>query len=221
MKEWSDDVDQELEGRSSEVEKRYQPDQASDTGWGSAARKKAVDAAVSREHGETDISSAPDNNDLKTQTDHPSQDSAVRRYTGDAYEDLSSALWRGKITEVANVAEFSHDLSTELEQLPDHEGTVWRGSRPMRPASDYHLERYKPGDVVVENGYTSASTDRNEAYGGQVLWIIESKRGKSIEGLSEKLSEKEVLFDRFSRFLVTAKDYDATEDKYTIYMKQQ
>ena len=56
---------------------------------------------------------------------------------------------------------------------------------------------------MLENPYTSASLCPETAgRAGNIQWIIESKHGRVVDGLSNVPSEHEVLFDRFTRFEV-------------------
>ena len=106
---------------------------------------------------------------------------AIRRYTSAEYEPLNGRLWGGTISEVSEIGPLSHDLTSALEKLPRHEGTVYRGSKPGRRAETYELDRYEPGQTVVENGYLSCSTNPNEEFDGEILWVIESKSGRDMK----------------------------------------
>jgi hypothetical protein len=148
---------------------------------------------------------------------------AIRRYTGAEYAELNWSLWSGHLNNVESVSPFSHDLSSALEKLPRYEGTVLRGSMPGISANDYQLERYEPGETVVENGYLSCTTDPEMEFDGEVLWIIESKSGRDIGSFSRRKPECEILFDRFSRFEIRTRenvsDLDGRE-RWLIYMEE-
>ncbi len=142
---------------------------------------------------------------------------ALRRYTSPKHyfsdlnhNTLNEALWSGTIEpnpdrpdkpDVAKVAAFSHELSAELRQLPAYQDIVYRGSG-NRIYTESELARYMPGEVVIERCYLSTSLDSSEEFGGNAIWIISSRRGRLVDKLSEVDSEREVLFDRFSRFEV-------------------
>ena len=152
------------------------------------------------------------------------QREAVNRYGGDGYEELNASLWTGSLEDVETNAEFSEQLSGALAELPRHEGVAYRGSGDGRSAEDMRLERYEPGDVVVENGFLSASSDAESEFGGEVLWVIDSKNGRDIpDALKPIAGEREVLFDHFSKFEVKAKTFEADvgpNGRWLIYMEE-
>ena len=102
----------------------------------------------------------------------------IRRYTGKDHKELNQALWSGTLDEVEAISPFSHDLSAALKKLDPHEGTVYRGSEEGRPAAAYDLDRYEPGEIIVENGHLSCTTDPEVPFNGEVLWVIESRSGR-------------------------------------------
>jgi len=143
---------------------------------------------------------------------------ALEKYTAPtaAHRELNGALWGGTVTNIEQVAAFSHDLSDVLRTLPETHCTVYRG-QDLAPAQ---LAHYEPGEIVVDNGYTSASSDPEREFGGAVLWVIESRHGRVIDELSECRWEREVLFDRFTRFEVLTNEYDKDLGRTIIYMRE-
>lgn len=157
-----------------------------------------------------------DAHDIETIVKYVADEYEDERFEGWAYEALNGALWDGPIEggpgqtrpALTDVSDFSHDLSRALKKLPPYKNTVQRGSNPNYPIEFYRPDRYEPGTVVVENGFVSASKNPQKAFEGPILWIIESKSGRDIEKLSPLGSrETEVLFDHFSRFFVTTKEW--------------
>lgn len=134
------------------------------------------------------------------------QERAIFRYTSTDYVELNRSLWRGSLTEVEEAGPLSHDLSDALQELPPYEGTVYRGSSPLEPAESYDLERYEPGQTVIENGYLSCTREPNAEFDGEVLWVVESKTGRDVEQYSFMKNEREVLFDHFTKFEVKSRD---------------
>src|SRR6201999_2847621 len=116
------------------------------------------------------------------------------------------------ITEIEGIAGNSHDLTADLTDLPEVSGEIVYRKIPDR-LEEADLARYEVGETVVENGYTSASRRPDLDWGdGNVTMVINSQHGRDVSALSEYPAEQEVLFDRFSRFEVTDKQYDPARD---------
>lgn len=101
----------------------------------------------------------------------------------------------------------SHVLNMQngLTKLPDYQGQVFRGA----PLSSEQIEKYKVGETITEPSFSSASRSERVAEGyayGGAFFVIESKHGKSIEGLSSFSSEQEVLFKAGTQFEVVSND---------------
>jgi hypothetical protein len=129
---------------------------------------------------------------------------ALREYTGPAYRDINNYLRGGRVTEeeAADLAKRSDAISSALGKLPPHEGTVFRGGN----FDEDVLARYRPGEVVREDAFTSSSTKRG--FRGNTQFEIESSNGKYIAPYAEPRfqHQEEVLFDRGTQFRVLAKD---------------
>jgi hypothetical protein len=145
---------------------------------------------------------------------------SIRDYSEEEYKKINHALGRGSIQDVQVVAHVSHDLSAGLASRDEVSDTVYRGSLPGRSAESYNIERYEPGAIVVENWYTSSSRSPEEEFGGEILWVIESRYGKDISGDSTRPWEQEVLFDHFTRFGVLDKTYDVELKRWVVYMEE-
>ena len=96
-------------------------------------------------------------------------------------------------------------LSEALHWLPPTPGITYRGLR----LSKNMRERYKPGRIITEAGFTSTSQDesvarrfRNDRSGRHVVMEITSP-------YSEETHEKEILYDKGTRFLVESKTEQA------------
>lgn len=57
-------------------------------------------------------------------------------------------------------------------------------------------------------------------FGGNVVWAIESKSGRDVEQYSAVSPEKEIMFDKFSRFEVLAKNRIEETGQWLIYMRE-
>jgi hypothetical protein len=146
---------------------------------------------------------------------------ALRDITGGGHQELNRTLSEGSVEDVERIADRVAAVSQALERLPVHDGTVLRGSGGN--LTEAQIEAYEPGEIRVENRFVHTSVNPEVADGwfhGNVVWAIESKTGRDVEAHSEVPSEKEVMFDKFSRFEVLAKDRVEGTDQWLIYMKE-
>lgn len=148
----------------------------------------------------------------------------LEKYSGlDSYHTLNPALSIDTIDKMQQSARESNILSAALSKLPVHEGTVLRGT--IKPLTAAELAKYEPGDFVVEPRFLSSTVDPEEEFskeGGNAIWVIESKNGHSLKDLADPsmANEQEILFDRFPRFQVLAKEYDDELQAWVIYMEE-
>lgn len=91
-------------------------------------------------------------------------------------------------------------ITEALNQLPNYEGVVFRGSQ-MNPDQ---LAQYKIGNIVTEKGFISTSKQLAvaKAFSTNVFYTIFSKTGKDVSDLSEFPGEDEVTFRPGSKFKV-------------------
>lgn len=146
---------------------------------------------------------------------------ALRDITGSGHQQLNRSLSQGSIEEIESMAARVNAVSRALEKLPVHSGTVLRGSAGN--LTEAQIAEYEPGAVRVEDRFVHSSVDADVADGrfhGNVVWAIESSKGRAVEAHSEVPSEKEVMFDKFSRFEVLAKDRVEGTDQWLIYMRE-
>lgn len=121
---------------------------------------------------------------------------ALDDYTGSGFRAMNRALW-GNEPLNPEVAARIVAVSKALRQLPDFQGQVLRGTT----LDDRELAHYVPGRVLTHHAFISA--DRVKPFKGNVMFVIQSKHGKSVRKWSRwKESEDEVIFDRATRFLV-------------------
>ena len=146
---------------------------------------------------------------------------AMSDITWTGHQALNRALSKGSLEDVATNAARVNAVSRALQKLPIHEGTVLRGSAGNLTESE--IAEYEPGEVRVEDRFLHTSMDPEVADGnfhGNVVWVIDSKRGRSVETYSAVQSEKEVMFDKFSRFKILAKDWLEETGQWLIYMRE-
>ncbi len=147
--------------------------------------------------------------------------SALSDITGWGHQRLNRTLSEGSLDDVSAVAARANEVSHALAKLPVHEGTVLRGSAGN--LTEAQIAQYEPGEVRVEDRFVHASVDPDVADGrfhGNVVWAIESKKGRDVGSHSEIPSEREVMFDKFSRFEVLAKDWLDDTGQWLIYMRE-
>jgi len=141
---------------------------------------------------------------------------ALREYTGPSYRDIN-AYNRGapmSPEQAAHLEERSAAISTALGKLPPHEGTVYRGGS----FSEDLLSRYKPGEILTEDAFTS--TSRVRGFKGNTQFEIVSSNGKYIAPFAEPRfrHQEEVLFDRGTQFRVLA--HDLRDGKHFIILRE-
>ena len=141
---------------------------------------------------------------------------ALREYTGPAYREIN-AYNRGvpmAADEAARLEERSAAVSRALDKLPPHEGLVHRGG----DFSEEVLARYRPGEVVTEDAFTSTSLKRG--FRGNTRFEVYSSEGRYIAPYAEPRfrHQEEVLFDRGTRFRVLA--HDVVDGKHFVILRE-
>ncbi len=141
---------------------------------------------------------------------------ALRGYTSDDYRDLNTALRTKKPEDLARLDSYLKTAASGLNQLPPYQGQVYRGTT----LSDEVLAKYKAGEVVTEDAFTSTSASSQSQFPGNVNFVIQSTKGRDISFLSELPHEKEILFGPGTKFKVLRVDKDPTTGKSIIYMTE-
>ncbi len=147
---------------------------------------------------------------------------ALKAYTGDYYRKMNSAL-RGETAlwkTQEGMASGVKGASSALNQLPSHQGTVFRGAH-LDPAV---LDKYVKGEVIAEKAFLSTTLDESVAknFGNaNTLFVINAvKNGRDVSFLSDYAAEKEVLFTPGTAFKVLSKDLDKTTGRTTVYLSE-
>lgn len=124
-------------------------------------------------------------------------------YTSSAYESINKGL-RGSQKHLDNWRPVIAAADRLLQQLETHEGATFRGVYTNEIDNLFgFMKAHQVGNVVEYRGFTSTSYDLERSFSGDIRFIIESKNGRKVEGISASASELEVLFRPSSKFRVT------------------
>jgi hypothetical protein len=107
-------------------------------------------------------------------------------------------------------------LSSALRKLPDHIGWVHRGAN-LTPGQ---LARYRPGAVIREQPFTSTAVVAEDRFAGNTHFIIRSYSGRDVATYSQVPAEREVLFDRATRFKVMENSYDRLAGEHVVVLME-
>lgn len=148
----------------------------------------------------------------------------LRRYVGEDAVTMNRALRTVDDEDLPYLAEEIKVLRSALNQMPDYSGpTAYRNIGVEPGELDALLERYKPGEAVVENGFTSASKDApldefGKADGKQrVQFIIDEPRSaKDLEFMNP--GEREILWPDGNRFEVSKQYFDPESGEWKIHL---
>jgi len=140
---------------------------------------------------------------------------AIRYYTGRGYARVNLTL-RGGTPMVPEMAGRIDALSTALGKLPDHIGWVHRGAE-LTPGQ---LARYRPGAVIREHPFTSTAVLAEDRFAGNTHFIVRSYSGRDVATYSQVPAEREVLFDRATRFKVMENSYDKLAGEHVVVLME-
>jgi len=130
------------------------------------------------------------------------------------YYAMNKALREGNQEQLDAWGSYISSVSSGLSKLPPHEGPVFRGT--TLPESV--IANYQPGQTITEKSFFSTAVDPSKAFGGNVTFVIQSKRGRDIAPTSH-FPESEVLFAPGTRFGVLKVEKGA-DGRVTIYMNE-
>ena len=125
----------------------------------------------------------------------PEEMVAISYYTDDGYSCMNSYL-RKEDQKDENINFLVETMNSGLSKLPSYKGLVKRGGKLPESVKAKHT----PGSIVTYGAYTSSST--SNGFSAEDMFLIYSKNGKPIMGLSSHSSEYEVLFKSNSQFKV-------------------
>ncbi len=131
----------------------------------------------------------------------PEEHSMIHTYTASGFVDINRLLnglepYKENAQAVLKAA--AEVLSSGLSKIPNYKGLI---IRRVDLSSDV-LAKYKKGEVITHDAFTSATRGEKDVFDGNVRMKIWSKTGKRIDYFSTKDDEFEVLFDKGTRFKV-------------------
>ena len=133
---------------------------------------------------------------------------SVTKYTGSYYPRINQYL-RGQRRQLDNESlSVISDISKYISLSDKYVGTSYRGIAADRAMFD-NLKSLKKGDDYIEDGFMSTSANKlvadDFADGAQykIIFEIEGKNGVDISYISDIQEEKEILFDKSSKFKIT------------------
>lgn len=134
--------------------------------------------------------------------------SSVKKYTGSYYLRINQYL-RGQRKQLDDEAsKVIPDISKYISLSDKYEGVSYRGIVADKNVFE-SFTSLKKGDTFIEKGFMSTSLDKlvaeDFADGTQykIIFEIKGKNGVDISSISEMQEEKEVLFDKSSKFKIT------------------
>lgn len=146
----------------------------------------------------------------------------MQRYTGIHHMDINQALREGDPSALHNLDPEIKNAASGMNRLPDWQGTtghpvVYRGIDVDPGNLPDLLSRYGDHEMVTEPGFTSG--DKENAYPGNVQFIIEPRYGKDLEFLNPYGGMKEVCWPPGNSFEVLGRRFDEAGGQWKIYLK--
>lgn len=154
------------------------------------------------------------------------QITSVGNYTAKAYHDINNYL-RGGVDmshldedDIMDMNENIEFISDFIKEAPKVEGTVYRGmgwssdiGDPQKQYDDF-MSGVNVGEDISLKTFTSTSTSKDTATEfldqkeNPIVLQIQSKNGVFLNGASSLAYEREVLFDKNSKFIVKSVNKD-------------
>ena len=151
--------------------------------------------------------------------DIPTEDLvAIKGYTSADYQKLNDALRSKDTAKLKAVDPYIKVAESGLSQLPSFEGVVYRGV-DLNDLPEV-LSKYKVGQTITEDAFTSSSLTKRASFKRDTLMIIESKTGKDVSVLSDYPKQKEILFKSNTKFEVERISVDESTGKRIIRLKE-
>ena len=131
----------------------------------------------------------------------------VNKYTGSYYARINQFL-RGQRKELdADASSVIEGVSKYIELSPKYEGISYRGIVADRSSFDF-FKSFKKDSVFTEKGFMSTSINKlvaddfSDGTNFKIIFEVAGKKGVDVSGVSDISEEKEVLFDKLSKFKV-------------------
>lgn len=125
---------------------------------------------------------------------------------------INRALWTGETS--PEIASIVRCLDGAITKLPRFDGYVYRGL----DLDPWTLSRYTVGSDMNWPGFSSTTTQFENAFTGNTLFVIRSVSGRTLGPYLSQFHEGEVLFRPASWFKVLA--IDSTEIPVVITLKE-
>lgn len=145
----------------------------------------------------------------------PEEIAVIRHYTSSGYTQLNQQL-RGQSLQNENI-DFSNHLSTALAKLPSvaERTLVYRGACLSTKRFQDYQNALKSETSIIEFAFLSTSVkmstglafSKNCAGNMQVVFKINTQKGRAIQLFSAFPQEKEVLLDKNTSFRVAAIEF--------------
>lgn len=144
---------------------------------------------------------------------------ALKKYTGEYYQELNSAL-RGKTAPTVQNLKDAVNMQKSMRPLPQ-DMVLHRGLSAVPGILPGDINEYKAliGKEFVDNGFTSSSVGGKAAFGGKIRLSIEAPKGTPAAWVAPVSghSEREMLLASGSKFRIL--EATMAPDGYTIDVK--
>ncbi|MHB8717494.1 MAG: ADP-ribosyltransferase [Candidatus Dormibacteria bacterium] len=148
---------------------------------------------------------------------------AIRGITRGDYQPLNNALRTGDQAALRQYQSYIQNAQDGLSQLPDYQGTVYRGTDLTDAALQKFIDAQQSGIAYEDPAFVHATADASRQYGGgfnnNVNFVIDSTTGKLVEPVSQWPGEQEVMFQPGTKFNVLDVVQRGPND-YTITLSQ-
>lgn len=129
-----------------------------------------------------------------------SEVNALVDYSGDAYLQINKELRSGRVLNSRDYIDAIDRAMARPDAVTKENFTAMRGFHP-----DFFAGA-KPGDVLIDRGYSSTSINPNHSWYGSAARVLIPKgtRGIYLERITENPGEYEFLLNRGTRFEVVS-----------------
>ncbi len=130
----------------------------------------------------------------------------ISEYTGEKFNQINQYLGGQRKQVTDPVKETINELSSFLDSAPKVTATSYRGKKGDRIFEEF--KSLKKGDTYSEKAFMSTTYDKNIADNfangsyNKVLMTIKGKSGVLVESYSDARTEKEILFNKGSKYKI-------------------
>ncbi len=138
---------------------------------------------------------------------------ASYRYTGSAFRAINKNLRDGAEQTARDTVAIKDLDGIMARAIIDRDVLVYRGA-----SNDFTFQK-KVGDSYTDLGFVSTSVDPSRAFVKETTLVITLPRGTRAEAIpSDATSEKEVLIDRGTKFVITKIEYAPGATRPTVHV---